>query len=48
MRNRHRADAARPIRSVIRRDTVTRDEVLALGWSESDIHTYPWPRVVHA
>jgi hypothetical protein len=33
---------------VIRRETVTRSEVLALGRSEDDLHMFPWPRVVHA
>jgi hypothetical protein len=49
MPNPHHSDrAARPIRYVIRRETLTRSEVLALGWNEDDLHTYPWPRVVRA
>jgi hypothetical protein len=48
MPNPHSDRAARPIRYVIRREPLTRSEVLALGWTEDDLHTHPWPRVVHA
>jgi uncharacterized protein DUF6166 len=37
-----------PTRYLIRRETATRRELLALGWSEHDLRTLAWPRVVHA
>jgi hypothetical protein len=40
--------SARPVRYVIRRETATRSELLASAWSEHDLRTLAWPRVVHA
>jgi hypothetical protein len=38
----------RPARYVIRREAATRAELLAGGWTDSDLHEFPWPIVVHA
>ena len=43
-----RGNSPRPERYVIRREAATRSALLACGWSEHDLHTYAWPRVVHA
>ena len=37
-----------PTRYLIRRETATRRELLALGWSEHDLRTLAWPRIAHA
>lgn len=41
-------DNNRPVRYEIRREAATRTELQALGWSDSDMHERPWPRIVHA
>lgn len=35
-------------RYVVRREAMTRDELFARGWGETDLHTRPWPAAVHA
>jgi len=40
--------SGRPVRYLIRREPATRVELLAHGWTESQIHEYAWPMVVHA
>jgi hypothetical protein len=37
----------RPVRYVIRREPATRAELLAAGWTESQIHEFAWPTAVH-
>ena len=46
--HRSRTGSRRPVRYVIRREPATRAELLPAGWSESQIHEYAWPMVVHA
>ena len=41
-------DRARPVRYEIRSEAMTRAELQALGWSDSDMHERPWPTAVHA
>jgi uncharacterized protein DUF6166 len=43
-----RPPARRPVRYVIRREAATRAELLAGGWTDTDLHEFPWPIVVHA
>jgi hypothetical protein len=35
-------------RYLMRREAMTRSELVALGWTESELHSWPWPRAVHA
>lgn len=35
-------------RYVVRREAISRSELIARGWTEAELHTAPWPAVVHA
>ena len=41
-------DRARPVRYEICSEAITRAELRALGWSDSDMHQRPWPTAVRA
>lgn len=36
------------LRYLVRREAMTRAEMVARGWSERELHTRPWPTAVHA